>query len=88
MQKEMGHSEDKIVTRFEYQKLLGYQIDSEGKWSTKVYVGNAVFLDGSTRIVYGILKKGDDWVDWNYSPDQTPPTIDIDNVGIRVKKEK
>lgn len=81
-------SDGKIVTRFEYQILLGYQIDSLGKWSTKVYEGKVVFLDGSTRIVYGILKEGDDWVDWNYSPNQSKPSIDVDNIGLRVKKEK
>jgi len=75
-----------VLTRFEYQNLLGYQTDKADNITAKVFEAKGIFSDGSSRILYGIYKIGADSIEWDLSLAPTKPPIDRDNMGIKVKK--
>ena len=80
----MSSEDEVIITRFEYQTLVGYITEEDGSL-TKIFEGKALLADGSSRIMYGVLKRDDIMIKWNYSKNQKKPKIDRDPLGIKVK---
>jgi hypothetical protein len=77
------------VTRFIYQKLIGYQCDGTGNFKNKVYEAKVSLSDGSTKILYGIKTySSSDNVDWLEYIDKPKPLIHRDSLGIWVVDPK
>ena len=70
------------ITRFESQQLLGYTIDASGAVTAKIFVGAAVFSDGSERKIFGIQNEGAPSITWDHSEGQEQPHIDRDCFGF------
>jgi hypothetical protein len=83
--------EKRVITRFEYQRLLGYQVNQDGEPSYKVFEAKAIFSDGTTEIIYGRLKMGrgnepgDMIIQWDFSRNQEQPKIQKNAWGIDVQ---